>query len=185
MTDSTTAEVVVARVRQPAADESTVTSQSYDVCDRLQYDMLPSNVGTRIDEPNEPTIAHLVRVAFSLSLANAEFLECVSLRISQSIHSSTYDWETQVGAVRTSLIPSLDSSTNRADNDGEVECQRVAPAMSSFESKSFALILGEGLDLLEGRWVLCNQGSSLDQVDTLCQAFLVAKDLNIVHQIRE
>jgi hypothetical protein len=31
---------------------------------------------------------------------------------------------------------------------------------------------------------LCNQGTSLDQIDTLCQALFVAKDLNIVHQIR-
>jgi hypothetical protein len=99
-------------------------------------------------------------------------------------HDSTYNWETQIGTVRTSLVPSLNSSTDRANDDRKVERQRVAPAMSSFKPKSLTLGLGQCLDMLIARRVLCNQGTSLDQVDTICQASFVAKDLDIVHQIR-
>jgi len=56
--------------------------------------------------------------------------------------------------------------------------------MSSFEPKSLTLRLGQCLDIVIARRVLCNQGASLDQVDTICQASFVAKDLDIVHQIR-
>jgi hypothetical protein len=99
-------------------------------------------------------------------------------------HDSTYNWETQIGTVRTSLIPSLDSSADRADDDREVERQRVAPAMSSFEPESLTLGLGQSLDMFITCRVLRNQGTSLDQIDTFRKAFFVAKHLNIVHQIR-
>jgi hypothetical protein len=53
--------------------------------------------------------------------------------------------------------------------------------MSSLESESLTLGLGQCLDLFKACRVLCNQGTSLDQIDTLCQASFVAKDLDIVH----
>lgn len=44
----------------------------------------------------------------------------------------------QIGAVGTSLIPTLDSSTNRAKDDGEVEGARLAPFVENFVAKSIA-----------------------------------------------
>jgi hypothetical protein len=75
MTDSTTAKVVVARIRYPAADESTVTSQSKDTCGGLQLEISPSDIRTSVDKSNKPTVADLVWVALCLALTNAEFLE--------------------------------------------------------------------------------------------------------------
>jgi hypothetical protein len=80
MTDSTTAEVVVARIRNPAADESTVKSQSNDKCGGLWLETSPSDIRTCVDESNKPTVADLVWGALCLALTNAEFLIWVSQR---------------------------------------------------------------------------------------------------------
>jgi hypothetical protein len=80
MTDPTTAEVVVARIRNPAADECTVTSQSNDTCGGSWLEISPSDVRTCIDESNKPTVADLVWVACCLAHTNAEFLIWVSQR---------------------------------------------------------------------------------------------------------
>jgi len=55
--------------------------------------------------------------------------------------------------------------------------------MSGFEAESLTLRFGQSFDMFVASRVLCNQGSSLDQIDALSQAFFVAKDLDIVHQI--
>lgn len=80
MTDSTTAEVVVARIRYPAPDESTITSQSNDTCDGSWLEISPSDVWTCVDESNKPTIADLVWVTLCFAHTNVEFLIWVSQR---------------------------------------------------------------------------------------------------------
>lgn len=95
---------------------------------------------------------------------------------------NTYDRETEISTVRTSLVPSLDSGADRADDNGEVERKRVPPAMGGFKAQSLALIIGQ-LEIFEVGRVLRDQGASLDKIGVLHEAFLGAEGLDIVHKI--
>jgi len=124
----------------------------------------------------------LVRRARCLAFANTEFLRHISRQTLQ-LQGEAHKRKTQVSSVGTSLVPSLHSSTDGAHDDGEVECHRVSPAMSSLKAERFTLFHRQALNMIIARRILGNKRSSLDEVNTFIQTPLVAKDLNIVHKI--
>lgn len=61
--------------------------------------------------------------------------------------------------ILTSLIPSLNSSGNGIQDDGEVEDLGVLPFVCDFLMKNTAIFVIELGDPIDACWALCHQGS--------------------------
>jgi hypothetical protein len=148
----------------------------------MSHPVSPSDVGAGVHKSNEPAITDLVWRAHRLAFTDTEFLRHVSWQTLQ-LQGEAYEREAQISTVGTSLIPSLHSSTYGADDDGEVECRRVPPAVSCLKAERFTLLHRQALNMIVARRILGNKRSSLDEVNTFIQTPFIAKDLDIVHEI--
>lgn len=105
--DTTATEQVVDGIREPATDEtrsSLLARVSQQLNRRAKRENLRrTNVGTSINETNE------------------------NLTTSRTIRESIVRREPQIGTVGTSLIPTLDGSTDGASSDGQEKTRRHAP----------------------------------------------------------
>jgi len=54
----------------------------------------------------------------------------------------------------TSLIPALDSSGDAVQNNGEVQCLRVSPAVSDLHENVGTFTVFEPIDFVQVAWVL-------------------------------
>lgn len=125
-----------------------------------------SDIRSGIDNTDQPTVTNLVRSAIGLTLTDAEL-----------------NWEAQVRTVATSLIPTLDRSTDGADDDGKVQCEWVLPSVSSLETERIFLVFCKDVQLLEATGVLSDESTTLNKLSVLDQVFVIGKLLNIVEQL--
>lgn len=164
-------------VRAPPISEQTEDSGDEDAATAAEVvvdwvrepaaDESTSNIRSSVDQTHEPLVANLIWIAFGLSLSNAEF-----------------DGEGQVGSVRSGLVPSLNSSSDRAGDDGEVERQWMGPFVGSFVAEGLLLVFAEDVEAVEIVGRLRDQGTALDQVDFVLETFLFREEFDIGHEIR-
>lgn len=83
----------------------------------------------------------------------------------------------------TCLIPSLNGSGDRIENDGVIECPRVFPAIGCLLSQILTILRAQLWDVIVLIWSLGHQGSLLQerknivQIVLLCIVFDIAKEL--------
>lgn len=102
------------------------------------------NVWPSVDQALIPLITSRIRIWLSVDFRRN--------RDAQSI------WEGEIGAIRTSLIPALDSGADGTKNDGKVEAPWLTPLVQDFVSDGLLLVLGQTGDGLKGWRVFGNEG---------------------------
>ena len=123
-------------------------------------------VGCAINKTNQPTVVSSVWVSGSRRVGDAE------LR-----------WPRQVGTVRTFLVPTLYSGTNRAQDDGEVHGPWMRPPVCSLSLELLAFIVGDTWNGLVVARVLCDQGTLLEQSSNVSKSVTLSKCGNLVHEL--
>lgn len=83
--------------------------------------------------------------------------------------------EGEIGAVCTSLIPTLGGSSYGTETDGIPQHTRAMPLVVLFVPESSALFVGELLDELESIVVTGNEGSASEEVSVLGHAMSLGK----------
>lgn len=132
------------------------------ICPRLQQSR--SDIWATVDDTNDPGIV----------------IGCIISRV----RDAELDWPGKVRSVGTSLIPSLYSSADGAENNGEVEGPWLAPFVEDFVAESVFLNLVQQLNRLESWRILRDESTFSKQagllrhpdlhsevVDTLEQSF--------------
>lgn len=77
------------------------------------------------------------------------------------------------------LIPTLDSSTNRAENDSVVHSLRLMPLIRDFQVQVFKLEGRQTRDILEMSRILRNKGALLHRLGDVLQAPIATKCIDI------
>ena len=81
------------------------------------------------------------------------------------------------------LIPSLDSGSDRTDDDGEVQGFGVLPLVRELKAEMSLLLLGKLLDVLEVRRILRNESAPLQHRCNLVQSTLGREPSDVLQQL--
>jgi hypothetical protein len=92
-------------------------------------------------------------------------------------------WYIQRVRQLTGLIPSLDCSSNRVEDDGEIEHSWVMPAFGLFKLQFAAFGFIEPFDTVEIQWVLCDEGAFLEKRENVGQLVLCRESLHVFEQL--
>lgn len=137
---------MIDRVRDPSG---AVLCQ-FTSCRKSKRDLqeTDSNVRRRVDEANKPGVL----ATFGRAIA-----------IERIVRDTHLNRKGEIGAIRTSLIPTLDAGSDGVEDDSEVENARVLPLVSNLLGQNSAVFFIELVDGVNMGGVLSNQ-RSLDQV---------------------
>ncbi len=83
----------------------------------------------------------------------------------------------------TSLIPALDCSGNRVQDDGHIENTRVLPLVSDLLVQNSSIIIVELVDLINVIWALCNQGTFDEIAADIVEIVVSSKLLDVRDQL--
>jgi hypothetical protein len=122
------------------------------------------NIRTGVDESDFPLVV--------LTLGGRE---AVSSAIVRRVPDFEVLRKTKVGAIGTSLIPALDSSSDRVEDDGEVQCFGMAPSVSDLGTKVPTISLVDVGKRLEEVRRLGNQGTLAEHFEISCELGLLCE----------
>jgi hypothetical protein len=126
-----------------------------------------SDVRTGVDQTLIPLVSGRVRVGRSVR-------RWVRNRNAQGIRKR------QVGAIRASLIPALDSSADGAKNDGEVKGFWLAPFVQHFVSNRLLFVLCQAGNTLK-RWrVFGHESASNEKIGLVAEIVQPGKLLDVL-----
>lgn len=83
----------------------------------------------------------------------------------------------------TSLIPTLDSSGNRSQDNSEVEHSWLLPFIRHLFAKGLAVIFVQLNDAVNLRRTLCNQGAFNQKRQVINEPILVSKMLDVLEKL--
>lgn len=69
----------------------------------------------------------------------------------------------------SSLVPTLDSGSDRADDDGHIKLERMPPLMGDLESESILLLFVKDIEVLKIGWVLCHQSAFAQEIEFIVE----------------
>lgn len=91
--------------------------------------------------------------------------------------------ESQIGTIGTSLVPSLDSSRDRVENDGQVERARELEAVRKLLADSEAVGFFEFLDIFKCRGVLGEQSAFDEEWLYILKVVLASEPFDVGEEV--
>ena len=126
------------------------------------------NIGTRVDETNEPRISVTGASRFT---------------VRATIGDTEFEGPGQVGAIGAGLIPSLDGSGDGIEDDGEIKNFRMPPPMGDFRSQELTIGFVQLGHVLDRMGALCDQSTLAEEGKDVVELVLGCEVFHILQQL--